>query len=976
MMHFLKIKTIESWKILLVFSCLFVSLEVLADFQIVKDGKPAASILLTQPATKSAQLGALELQYHIRLMTGAELPIVSDQKKITGNCIRIGGKNDGMRGDSSRILFQGNTLLLTGSDTPIYTKVDYKHHGTFPQIEYECKGSLFAVYDFLENYCGVRFYGMGDIGTTYPVCKNLSVQEKNRNFTPSMDAFRLIYTRRLPGVTARDFLLWKLRWRMSLLYGNASHNHFSIYFAHWDKAKDPKLARAFKGKKHDLFAKGYEGKAAGVDAPLRQNYPNDRSLPPQVCYSNPETVRFFADEAITYMNGGCAIGGWRNTGGDYPVTKSLLPKIPGCPYYYPYEGGDTGGYCLCEKCQGRFPHDTQMDISNNKFQFVSDLAREVAKRNPEAGISTLAYVRTLKYPDQVKLADNVSVQLCLTIFSWWHPVSKDLQVKAYKEWVDKEAKKRPLTLWTYIFSTYWDADLHFGKYKPFPGFYPWKIGEIFQMFTKDGIRGWFSEAQVKYMMLESYVASKLCYDASADPKKLIDDYFANYYGAAGPAMKEFYKEVERAYWNAANCPAEWLKDKNVFVGPKGPKHPYWGTGLHSRDINWQMGTPERMKKLSGLIEQAKKAASTPAEKARVQKFIDVIWKGTLEGYREYQLIQHRRSMPQRNLIPAYSADLQGDPEKADWSKAPVTEQWGDCNGKDIQSRCSVQAIHDDNYVYFRCYDPRKPDMKADFWNEDFEIFFTTDKKYPVFQLAFSPSGEYRQYKHDKISLDKGGAVGIKKCDLSLNVKNIVGKDSWTLLIAIPKKNLPISQNSLNLNFMRTSAAGNAVWNPIYTNVYLLGIDSFGEMQFFPRHIEENEFNYYQKGKHTFMETDNHAANGKCGAMLANFGWSLSYPFPKNMIPGKYKIIIRVRTDAKPEPGMFSSFGVHDTKMKKTIASKPVFTKDIAGEKYTQLEFGPWELNADRYFYIGGLSKKAPGKKIFLDSIKLEYVSKK
>ncbi|MBT7162551.1 MAG: hypothetical protein HN904_07210, partial [Victivallales bacterium] len=42
---------------------------------LVRDGKPEAVIVLGEKATRSAQMGAFELQHHVRLITGAELPI-------------------------------------------------------------------------------------------------------------------------------------------------------------------------------------------------------------------------------------------------------------------------------------------------------------------------------------------------------------------------------------------------------------------------------------------------------------------------------------------------------------------------------------------------------------------------------------------------------------------------------------------------------------------------------------------------------------------------------------------------------------------------------------------------------------------------------------------------------------------------------------------------------------------------------------
>ena len=43
-----------------------------AEVTLVRLGKPEAVILLDKKATKSAQMGALELQYHVKLITGAE----------------------------------------------------------------------------------------------------------------------------------------------------------------------------------------------------------------------------------------------------------------------------------------------------------------------------------------------------------------------------------------------------------------------------------------------------------------------------------------------------------------------------------------------------------------------------------------------------------------------------------------------------------------------------------------------------------------------------------------------------------------------------------------------------------------------------------------------------------------------------------------------------------------------------------------
>ena len=57
---------------------------------LVRDGRPAASIVTAVNPTPSAHLAALELQYHIRKITGAVVPIRTDRQDSTGTRILVG----------------------------------------------------------------------------------------------------------------------------------------------------------------------------------------------------------------------------------------------------------------------------------------------------------------------------------------------------------------------------------------------------------------------------------------------------------------------------------------------------------------------------------------------------------------------------------------------------------------------------------------------------------------------------------------------------------------------------------------------------------------------------------------------------------------------------------------------------------------------------------------------------------------------
>jgi hypothetical protein len=947
-----------------------------ADITLVRDGIPEATIILEKSPTASAQLGAFELQHHIRLISGATMPIVRGATPAnTKVIIKIGGENEGLSGESSRIQFSDNKILLTGNDSPAFHSVNYDEYSGFPSIYNSFKGSLYAVYDFLEDYCGVRFYYIDESGTTFKPRKTIAVVEKNRTFTPPLDAFRLICDddQKISKFqfSPRERALWQLRWRMNVTYGLTNHNQYSIYFVHWGKAKNANLAKAFLEKKEDLFAKGFKGKCHPVDPILRTNFPEDADIPPQLCYSNADTVKYYANEVITYFNGGNVVGGWGNFSGANAVDKALLPRMQGSPWFYPIQGGDTGGHCLCDDCKNRFPLDSGEDVSNNKFQFIADVAREAGKTHPQAGVSTLAYIQTLNYPDKVNLPDNVSVQLCLPIYSWWHPVAYEKQASVYREWMEKEGRRRPITLWTYLFSTYWDARHHFGKFKPFPGLYPWKTGEIFKTFTRDGVRGWFTEVELQYNHLEAYLAARICYDPSRDPVQILEEYFTDYYGDAGPQMKQFYQEIEQAYWSTENCPPDWLQNRQEVIGSKGRRHPYWTTGLIGPDYNWKMGSVARMEKLNDLIEQAKKRVKTENEKVRLQRIIDGIWTNALEGRREYETLQLRKAQPPRSLSISRRENSGGDPGKIDWEQVSSGAGFVGLHGENSPNGCSLQMAADDQFLYGKFQDAKSfSGIPLPIWQNGLEIFFTNKAHDPILQLAVHPDGDtvFFQYRNINDSIKRD------EFDPEMKVLSTTTEEGWTLLFSVPLKNLPLQNSCLKANFFRSTPEGNYSWTPIFNQIYRNGIGMAGTLAIFPIIIQESEFNYHKKGENSNLVNDPAASDGKAAEMNGNAGWSVSYTLPEGFQEGKYRILASLRSDAPPEPDLSHNLGVYDYKTKEIIGAKKVTVAEISGKEFKTLDLGIFTIKPkQQYFYVGGLNRKIPVNKIYVDFLQFEKV---
>src|SRR5437868_15408253 len=59
-------------------------------FVLVEEGRPKATIVTAAKPSENAAAAARELQHYVRKMSGAELPIATDEQEITGPAILVG----------------------------------------------------------------------------------------------------------------------------------------------------------------------------------------------------------------------------------------------------------------------------------------------------------------------------------------------------------------------------------------------------------------------------------------------------------------------------------------------------------------------------------------------------------------------------------------------------------------------------------------------------------------------------------------------------------------------------------------------------------------------------------------------------------------------------------------------------------------------------------------------------------------------
>lgn len=566
-----------------------------AEFALTRDGQPAVTIVIAAEPTAAATFGAQELQWHVQKITGAQLPIAHDTEPVTGPRILVGPSAATTRPDLDvqqfadqeyLIRFLDHDLVLLGKD----------------------EATSYAVHDFLERFCNVRWYGPGDSQMVFPETDTLVVEQREVRRRPAF-AWRTMFpwtqfkmARELYSQPSNEEL--SLFWRRLRMGGEAyacNHSLEGYYDRFW--MRNPHHPEVFVAEHHDWFAQGYS-------ASEREAYGGQ---PPQLCYSHPGVVDQVVADARRYFDGEGAARGAEAAGKFFALV--------------PMDRGGRGHWCKCPDCQSKVDpqrlaensFDSNGSASDYWFRFVNKVARELAKSHPDKYISTLAYAGYSYSPHNVQLEPNVTVQMCLHTRNCWAPGMRQDELRWYQDWVNREPN-RPLYLWLY----HCVPELHNVDGPPFrcfPGFHAHTIGKQFRTFARDGIRGAFVEGVSD--QVDAYITIKLLDDPSLDVDALLEEFFTRYYGPAAQPMKKFYLCVEETYCNPANYPDEIQTNLQDDF-------------FQTEEIAWKyLGTEERMAELGSLIDEATRLVVGDLEQQRVALFRQAIWDHMVEGRQHY-----------------------------------------------------------------------------------------------------------------------------------------------------------------------------------------------------------------------------------------------------------------------------------------------------------------------------------------------------
>ncbi len=794
---------------------------------LTREGQPAAVIILSDKPTKAAQFAAFELQEHVRAISGATLPIVRDASAVPAGQARL-HVGDGPRAQAAGLTQAGfklqeyavksgtDEIVLVGKDAPDSAVVAYDlaaladgaKNANWPGI-WEERGTLHAVYDFLRDGCGVRWFNPTDTGSLIPRQPTLAVKAINLRRTPTFryreaaggnleayDRHVSLWGHREEGYKAwetpafADFRArhgdgWRARRMNSTLFllrmknggelCRANHSLYHYYELYWKPSVDSNAAQCFIEKRPEYFAQGYEG-----------------DPPPQMCYSSTGLTAAVIQEANDYF----AKGGYT-----YQATLSTAPVgYKWGDKFFCIEPMDNASFCKCAPCQallenGKDYHAADGHFSTGihsdyMFDFVTRVAREVKQSHPDKNIVTLAYGTHAYPPKTFKLDPSIAVQFCFASDSApWCTPEYEREWDLVKTWGEEARQSgRPMYAWCYlghIYRAFADA----GNFHCFPGFFSHAISKEMKLFKSYGYRGMFHCGIPPE--IDTYVLFRLMDDADLDVDAVLDEYFTGLYGAAAAPIKKFYLAVEQVYCDPKLRPLG--KGNEAFTVETA-----WGL----------LGTAERMAGYAKLVDEARALARTEREKKNVALFDLSIWQYMKQGREKY--VTRKEAPIPKVSVPIMPA-VNGDAGKVAWEQAaPLAGGWFKRGSDTPADRAfSGKMAHDGEYLYLELIDPcvtanltASPGVAC---FDDWEVVAGAQRGMPYRQFLIGPTGLTAACLNGEVNWRM--FVPYEEHGIKV-VADTSAPDKWVSRIAIPLKNLVTGGakigDTIYLNVVRVS----------------------------------------------------------------------------------------------------------------------------------------------------------------------------
>jgi len=473
---------------------------------LAKNGK--TNYVIVTPANPSpVEISAAnELKDHLNLITGADFLVVSeDHIGVRKNLILIG------QTEQAKIILAGTDWKALGNDGIILRTVDDKLILTGGLK----RGALYAVYTFLEDMLGVRWWTHNE--RFIPKKPDLNINRIDIKYVPT------ILCREAHFFEPNNYGIYAARTKQTGHFHQVAAEyggHYNILgFCHtFFKLLPPEKYFAQHPEWYSLI----NGKRTANAA--------------QLCLANEDMRRELVKNALELIK-------TNPEAGIISISQN-----------------DWLGECQCPECSAL--KEKEGASSGPLIHFVNKVADEINKEYPDFLIETLAYNYTHKAPRFVKPGKNVLIRLCTAECDYAVPLT-DPKNKPFRDELSQWSSiSHNLYIWNYI------AD--FGRY-----LYPNPTLPVYEpnikMFAQNKAVGVFMQGDswnesTCFVRLRSWVIAHLLWNPNLNEKNLVKEFMDGYYGPAAPYLNKYLQLVNSAY--SRHSSSNWMTPNDIYVGLK------------------------------------------------------------------------------------------------------------------------------------------------------------------------------------------------------------------------------------------------------------------------------------------------------------------------------------------------------------------------------------------------------------------------
>ncbi len=478
-----------------------------AVIRLAENGAASCPILLPDDSEPFEQNAAKELESYLEKITGADFQAVRESELKEGAPVISVGK--------TRLLAESCPWIEFGKLNPDSTVIQVVGGNLFLAGE-GTRGTLYAVYSFLEDCCGVRWWTPFEECVPSRTILDVDVHDRihqppfyfretnSRLFNDTI--MRSCHMKLKDGLEQR--LRFSVRCRNNGLALQSIPEEWGGSLRLVDMTQNPN-GRSFQEFNYFISITEFEKTHPEWFCERNGKRQANAVHLSQLCLSNDEMREEFLKRAKRWIDG-------------LPDRKIFVIMH-----------NDNEYYCQCAKCAA--VDKEEGSPSGSQLRFINYIAEMLEEHRPGIEIWTDAYTYTTKPPKFARPRHNVGIILCTPI--------KSQRVSEDKDFMAKWAEWKPIAPKIMI----WDYVVNFGSFlTPWPNLR--HLGPNIKTFQENGASGVFEQGNIFNSVsdceeLKSWVISHMLWDPSLDPDKLIAEFVNGYYGVASEPVMEYLDHI-------------------------------------------------------------------------------------------------------------------------------------------------------------------------------------------------------------------------------------------------------------------------------------------------------------------------------------------------------------------------------------------------------------------------------------------------